>query len=131
MERSVKVETVYRTSDGRTFSGKKNSKEKATMHQKELDERLRRTRLYEKRLADFDTFMRELLGIKSEYNPDEYPEEEEDFCQAMMREVAIYADDGDFRGEVSKLLLDLYIFLGPDKWLKIYDFLVPKEREEL
>lgn len=130
-KRKIKVETVYRTSDGRAFSGSENSKEEAITHQNELDERRQRMLLTAKRLDTFDAFMREMFGIKSEYDPDKYPEDEEDFCQEIMKSVPIYADEGDFRDEISQLFLKLFNFVGPSKWLKIHDFLTSERWKEL
>ena len=109
----IKRVYAYKTTDGKIFSGKDGSV-LAKRHQGWLNDRLK--------LDRFDVFLRNLFGIKLGTDDDvEY--EEKDFCDAIMEDVAIHADDGDFKTEISTLLLDLYGFIGPDKWLRIHNYL--------
>ena len=104
----------YTTTDGKVFVGK-GSKKQAEKYQWRLDKK--------NTLSSFDIFMRGIFGIKCKYIPNDYPEEEEDFCNNMMKEVTIYAGEGDFRGEVSDFIIDLFGFIGQKRWQQIHDFL--------
>lgn len=118
IEKVVEKITSYKTTDGTIFSGKNagvDAKTAAEAHQRTLD--------FKCALVEFDPFMRNLFGIKAKYNPEaEESDEEVDFCNRIMNDVDIYAEDGDFRREISRLILDLFAFIGPDKWLKIHEF---------
>lgn len=116
MDSKIRVRKIqsYTTTDGKVFAGK-GSKKAAEKHQWSLNKR--------NFLMEFDVFMREIFGIKCKYTPNDYSEEEENFCNNMMKEVEINADDGDFRGEVSEFILDLFGFVGPERWQQIHDFL--------
>lgn len=116
-----KVERItgYKTTDSEIFLGGK-AKKRAESHQKKIDFKLKAGQ----KLDKFDTFMRGLFGIKVKYDPDvEWEDEERDFCDKIMGDVMMNADDGDFRGGISSFFLDLFAFVGPDKWLKIHKFI--------
>jgi hypothetical protein len=108
----------YTTTDNKVFSGK-DSKNKAERHQRALSK--------EKTIEEFDQFMRQLFGIKAPYDPVECSDEEKDFCENIMKSVVIYAEDNDFRGEVSGFILDLFNFIGSEKWAAIHTFLDCRE----
>jgi hypothetical protein len=108
----------YTATDGKVFAGR-GSKKKVEKHQWHLDKR--------RLLDEFDTLMRKLFGIKCAYNAADYPEEESEFCNNMMKEVNINADGEDFKSEISDFILDLFGFIGPERWQQIHDFLT-KER---
>lgn len=116
MDSKIKTGKVqsYTTTDAKVFTSKKL----AEKHQWVLDKR--------SLLMKFDVFMREIFGIKCKYIPNDYPEEEENFCNNMMKEVDVNAEDGNFRGEVSDFMVDLFGFIGPKRWLQIHDFLTKK-----
>ena len=108
----------YTTTDGEVFAGE-GSKKEAEEYQWTLDK--------EHLFSGFDTFMRKIFGIKCEYISGEYSDEEQKFCDGIMKEVCIHADDGDFREEISRFILDLYGFIGPEKWLQIHGFLAKEK----
>lgn len=126
-EEKVKIITVFKASDERTFSGHDDSKKRAEEHQKELNKRNKGRREFETKLNEFDTFMRELFGIETEHDPDDWPDEEMEFCEKIMADVPICAEDGDFREEISRFFLSLYAFVGPEKWLEIHDFIASED----
>jgi hypothetical protein len=119
MDAKIKVGKVqsYTTTDGKMFSGKGATK-KAEKHQWALDKK----DLFEK----FDVFMRKTFGLKCKYDPENISEEEEMFCNNIMREVDIRAESGDFTDTISELIFDLYGFIGQERWLQIHDFLTKK-----
>lgn len=124
MKRSkIEKSTAYKTTDGKIFLGKgamcSGAKGEAEEHQRMLDTK----QDLKNGVNKFDTFMRGLFGIEVKYDPGKYPDEEREFCERIMPEVMIYAEDGDFRGEISSFFLDLFAFVGPDKWLKIHEFI--------
>lgn len=119
MDTKIKTGLVqsYTTTDGKIFAGE-GSKKLAKKYQWSLDKRA---------LSDeFDAFMRKMFGL-SKHSSDDIPEEEEEFCNNMMKEVNISAEGGDFTLEVSEFILDLFGFIGPKKWSKIQNFLTEKE----
>lgn len=116
MNSKIKVGKVqsYTTTDGKVFT----SKNLAEKYQWSLDKRDLSNK--------FDVFMRKIFGIKCKYTPNEYPDEEGNFCNNMMKEVEVNADDGDFKAEVSEFILDLFGFIGQSRWQQIHDFLIGK-----
>ena len=116
MNSRIRISKVisYTTTDGEVFSGRR-SKIMAEKHQWSLDK---------KDLLDkFDVFMREIFGIKCKHVFDEHSDEESEFCENIMKEVTVYAEDGDFKGEISSFVLDLFGFIGQVRWQQIHDFL--------
>ena len=117
MDSRIKTGMVqsYTTTDGKSFAGK-GAKKAAEGHQWSLNKR--------NLLMEFDVFMRKIFGIKCKYIANDYSDEEENFCNEMMKEVNVNADDGDFRGEVSDFIIDLFGFIGQVRWQQIHDFLI-------
>ncbi len=113
----IKRVYAYKTTDGKIFSGKDGSV-LAKRHQGWLNDRLK--------LDRFDLFLRNLFCMKL-VTDEGAAHEEQAFCDAIMEDVVIDADDGDFKVEISTLLLDLYGFIGPDKWLGIHKHLNKEE----
>lgn len=120
MDSKIKVGKVqsYTTTDGKAFSGK-GSKKEAEKHQWGLDKK--------DLFGKFDIFMRRIFGIKCKCDPENIPEEESEFCDNMMKEVAIGAESGDFTYNVSEFIFDLYGFIGPERWQQIRDFMIKKK----
>lgn len=107
---------VYVVSDGREFSGT-NAERDAEEHQKRLDTK--------KKLEDFGTFLKNMFGLDTESIKAE--EEEEEFCGKMSKEVDLpYDEFSGVKLDVAPLLLDLFAFLGPLKWMQIYNFFIEK-----
>ena len=101
--------TMYETSDGRKFHGP-GAKESAWRHQRSLDQ--------DKKKHEFELYMRELFEINEE------DDQEEIFLQEAADESGLYIDEcDDFGCGFSNAIFKLFLFVGPDKWQKIHEFL--------
>lgn len=114
MKKGIKAVMSYQASDGKIFSGS-NAIRDAQSYQKKLN--------LKSGLDEFNEFLRQLFNIKT-------GQEERIFCKEIGSEVNICQEtnDEDFKEEVSTLILDLFTFMGQDKWLEIHSFLAKKSR---
>jgi len=119
MNKRIIKDTIprYTTTNGKMFTGR-GAKKDAERYQNRLDVKAM--------LDDFDTFLRPLFGI-SKWGTPKAEEEEQEFGNKITEEVNIDAGDGLFKTDISEFLIDLFTFIGPEKWLKIHGFLTKKK----
>ena len=105
--------TMYETSDGRKFYGR-GAKGSAWRHQRILDQ--------DKKEHEFELYMRELFEI----DKDDETQEEVFLQKAAVKSglhVPIMMTACEFGYEFSNVIFKLFLFIGPDKWQKIHEFL--------
>ena len=113
-KKRIKKIVAYETTDGKIFSGPKGL-DLANSNQEKID--------LTDSLPRFNYFIKKLFNIENE-------EDQDVFYDKIQKETSIQMSGWSFKEKISLSILNMFIFIGSNKWLEIHKFLTSEPEEE-